>query len=68
MGVIWDLIQQGQISDRTARIEELERRVVTLEFELKATRQALDMVIEKMQERWGPTREQHHDATQIPHR
>lgn len=50
---MWDLIQQGQLWDQSTKINKLEQRVTELEKDLAITRQALDMVIEKLKERHG---------------
>lgn len=39
MGLIWDLIQQCQISNQSSRANTLEQRVANLERELRRTQE-----------------------------
>lgn len=49
MGLFWDLIQQGQISDQKSRSESLEWRVQNLEQELAQTRRLLQLLLERLE-------------------
>ena len=58
--MLWDLIQQAQISSTesksraaSSRAEELERRVARLEEELLATRSQLRRLTEILEQRFG---------------
>ena len=58
--MLWDLIQQAQISSAesksraaSSRAEELERRVARLEEELLATRSQLRRLTEILEQRFG---------------
>ncbi len=53
MGFIWDLIQQGQISNQNNRTGSLEQRVQRLENELYETRVLLNKLMVKLEERFG---------------
>lgn len=53
MGFIWDMIQQGQISDQQSRADSLEDRVESLEAELQATREALVEIVRRLENRLG---------------
>ncbi len=53
MGLIWDLIQQGQISDATSRAESTEKRVERLEAELHRTNQTLMQLLKALELRFG---------------
>ncbi len=41
MGLFWDLMQQGQISDQRDRADSIEGRITHLENELHQTRKQL---------------------------
>ena len=53
MGFLWDIIQQGQISESTARTSSLEDRVARLEDELLRTRRTLDQLVRALERRLG---------------
>ena len=53
MGLIWDLIQQGQIRESTDRAASLEVRVDQLEQELRKTNEALMTLLRVLEERFG---------------
>lgn len=53
MGLIWDLIQHGQISDAQSRTESLEQRVARLEDGLRRTNETLIRLLQAMEERYG---------------
>ena len=50
MGLLWDLIQHGQIRDQADRSATLEQRVARLEAELLDTRQLLVKALERLEE------------------
>ncbi len=53
MGLIWDLIQQGQISDASSRAESLEQRVSQLEVEIRQTNDTLMRLLKALETRFG---------------
>ncbi len=53
MGLIWDLIQQGQISDATSRADSLEQRVSKLEVEIRQTNDTLIRLLRALETRFG---------------
>jgi hypothetical protein len=53
MGLIWDLIQQGQIGATSNRTATLEQRVMQLEDELRQTNQALMALLKALERRFG---------------
>jgi hypothetical protein len=53
MGFIWDVIQQGQISDASSRAASLEHRVVQLEEDLYRTNKALMSLLKELEKRFG---------------
>lgn len=53
MGLIWDIIQHGQIADRKAHAESLEQRVTQLEGELRRTNEALVTLLRALEKRFG---------------
>lgn len=53
MGLIWDLIQHGQISDAQSRTEGLEERVARIEDGLRRTNETLIRLLQAMEERYG---------------
>jgi hypothetical protein len=53
MGLFWDLYQQSQISDHTARAGAVEQRVAQLESELMRTQQLLREVIARLERHVG---------------
>lgn len=50
MGLLWDLIQHGQIREQADRSASLEDRVERLERELVDTRQLLVKALERIEE------------------
>jgi hypothetical protein len=53
MGLIWDLIQQGQIGAAQNRTSGLEQRVTDLEDELRRTNAALIGLLKALEKRFG---------------
>jgi len=53
MGLFWDLIQQSQISDQSARAESLEQRIERLERELADTRATLNELLQILERHVG---------------
>jgi uncharacterized protein involved in exopolysaccharide biosynthesis len=53
MGVIWDLIQHGQISATQQRATSLEQRVEDLERELLRTNETLMTLLRLLERRFG---------------
>ncbi len=53
MGLIWDLIQQGQISDASSRADSLDQRVSKLEAEIRQTNDALMRLLRGLETRFG---------------
>ncbi len=53
MGMIWDLIQHGQISDTQDRATTLEIRVTRLEDELHRTNETLMRLLRALETRFG---------------
>ena len=53
MGLIWDLIQQGQIGESHRRAESLEERVQQLEGELQRTNEVLMRLLRALEHRFG---------------
>ena len=53
MGLIWDLIQHGQINQAHERTATLEQRVARLEDELERTNDALIRLMRALETRFG---------------
>jgi len=53
MGLLWNLLQQSQISQQTSRTGTLEQRVVRLESELHRTRSMLHQLIKKLETKFN---------------
>ena len=53
MGLIWDLIQQGQISNASTRSDSIEQRVSRLEAEVRQTNQTLMRLLQALESRFG---------------
>lgn len=53
MGLFWDLIQHGQISEARDHTASLERRVEWLETELERTNETLVMLLKTLEQRMG---------------
>lgn len=53
MGLFWDLIQHGQISEQSNRSDTIERRIQYLEFELSQTRELLNKLLHRLEEHFG---------------
>jgi hypothetical protein len=53
MGLIWDLIQHGQINEQRNRAESLEQRVERLERELMRTNDTLIQTLRALEKRFG---------------
>lgn len=53
MGLLWDLIQQNQISEQSQRSSSLEERVEQLESDLRHTRQLLQVLLQRLETHLG---------------
>lgn len=53
MGLIWDLIQHGQISEAKSRAATVEARVEQLEAELQRTNETLMSLLRALERRFG---------------
>lgn len=53
MGLIWDIIQHGQIKDARTHAENLEQRVSDLEDEVRRTNEALLKLLRALETRFG---------------
>jgi hypothetical protein len=53
VGLIWDLIQQGQIGNAQQRAETLEQRVHNLEVELRRTNDVVLRLLHALEHRFG---------------
>jgi hypothetical protein len=53
MGLIWDLIQHGQIERTNIRAEGLELKVARLERELQTTNETLMKLLRALEQRFG---------------
>lgn len=53
LGLIWDIIQHGQIADARTQAESLEQRVAALESELRRTNEALVKLCRALEKRFG---------------
>ena len=53
MGLIWDIIQHGQIEQARTRAQGLEQRVLQLEDELRRTNDALIKLLRALEKRFG---------------
>ena len=53
MGLIWDMIQHGQISQTQDRAASLEQRVARLENELQRTNETLMRLLQALEQRFG---------------
>lgn len=53
MGLLWDLIQQNQISEQSQRASSLEERVEQLESDLRHTRQLLQVLLQRLETHLG---------------
>ena len=53
MGFVWDLIQQHQLQSRRTETEDLESRVATLEKEVADMRSLLNVLLERLEARFG---------------
>jgi hypothetical protein len=53
MGLIWDLIQHGQISQAQERASTLEQGVMRLEDELERTNAVLIRLLGALEQRFG---------------
>ena len=53
MGLIWDLIQHGQINEQRDRAATLERRVEDLEQLLQRTNETLIQLLRALEQRFG---------------
>lgn len=51
--MLWDLIQQYQLSNRKEEVESLDQRVAQLENDLWATRMLLDKLMRRLEDRFG---------------
>jgi hypothetical protein len=53
VGLLWDIIQHGQIQDSQRRAQTLEQRVDQLESELRRTNEALMKLLRGLEKRFG---------------
>lgn len=53
MGLIWDLIQHGQISAAREQTSTLEQRVALLEDEVRLTNETLVRLLQALEKRFG---------------
>ena len=53
MGLIWDIIQHGQIADSQKRASTLEHRVEALERDLQRTNETLMKLLKALEQRFG---------------
>jgi uncharacterized protein YPO0396 len=53
MGLIWDIIQHGQIADQRRHAQTLEQRVDELEREVRRTNEALVTLLRALEKRFG---------------
>jgi uncharacterized protein YPO0396 len=53
VGLIWDIIQHGQIADSKQHAQTLERRVERLEADLQRTNEALVKLLRGLEKRFG---------------
>ena len=53
MGLIWNLIQQSQISDQRDQTASVEQRVASLEQELRNTQENLLRLLHILEQRFG---------------
>lgn len=53
MGLIWDMIQHGQIQQSRQHAESLEARVDQLEDELRRTNETLMSLLRTLERRFG---------------
>lgn len=53
MGLIWDLIQHGQIQAARDQAASLEQRVADLEDELRRTNETLIRLLQALERRFG---------------
>jgi chaperonin cofactor prefoldin len=53
MGLIWDMIQHGQINRTREHAESLEARVDQLEDELRRTNETLMSLLRTLEQRFG---------------
>ena len=51
--MLWDLIQQFQISNRKAEVESMEHRITRLEYDLRATRLLVEKLMRRLDEHFG---------------
>ncbi len=53
MGLLWDLVQQSQISDQREKAGDLDARVRLLEGELQRTQRTLHDLVVLLEKRFG---------------
>ena len=53
MGLIWDIIQHGQIADTQKRADTIEQRVAQLEQDLRKTNETLMRLLRALEHRFG---------------
>lgn len=53
MGLIWDLIQHGQINEQRDRASSLEQRVEELELSVQRTNSTLLRLLHALEQRFG---------------
>lgn len=53
MGLLWNLLQQSQISQQCSRTGTMEQRIVRMEKELHSTRSLLHQLIRKLETKFN---------------
>jgi chaperonin cofactor prefoldin len=53
MGLIWDIIQHGQIQESQQHARSLEARIDVLENQLRRTNEALMSLLRTLEQRFG---------------
>lgn len=53
MGLFWDLVQHGQISEARSQADSLERRVELLENQVRRTNETLMQLLHALEQRFG---------------
>ena len=53
MGLIWDLIQHGQISSTNQRAASLEQRLDQLQRDVRLTNETLIRLLQQLERRFG---------------
>ena len=53
MGLFWDLIQQGQISEQAEQASSLEKRIKEVEDDLRRTQELVLALLQRLEETVG---------------